>query len=99
MITLFIFELLGPDLPTALYGITASTVPLGNGQAIFGGIHDISAQYTIYHMTCASGDCNILKLYEQLSVPRGFFVVIPVPDFVSGCGAEVKYLLSDLLSS
>lgn len=68
-------------------------MPLGYGQAIFGGIHDDTVQKSIYHMTCMNGDCNILQLYQQLSFTRGFFVVISVPDSVSGCGAEVEYLL------
>ena len=43
-------------------------------------------------MTCVRGVCKILKLDKELSVPRGYLVVVPVPDSMSGCGAEVKYL-------
>ena len=65
---------------------------MGNGQGIFGGFNGHIAQTKIYHMTCVSGECKISKLYRELSVPRGYLLVVPVPDSISGFCAEGKYL-------
>ena len=63
-------------------------VPFGSGQAIIGGTahtSDGGAQGKIYHLTCAQRICKIEKLTDELSLPRGSFVAIPIPDHLSGC--------------
>ena len=81
----------GPDLPNSLYG--HSMVPLGQGQAIIGGIgvdENYAPQAKIYHLTCSHQSCMISLLSKELSVPRGNFVAIPIPDSMSGCISESK---------
>ena len=59
-----------------------SMVKLGKGQAILGG-GDYQAK--IYSMTCSNRNCIISLLDRELSVPKRWFVAIPIPDTISGC--------------
>ena len=91
--TLFIiftlFNILGPELPTQLYG--HSMVSLGFGQAILGGANDFGYQRKIYGLTCSNQIFDISVLSQDLSVPRMYFVAILVPDTISGCVTESKF--------
>ena len=61
-------------------------VRLGKGQAILGGqTSNGDNQAKIYSMTCSNKDCTISLLDRELSVPRRYFVAIPIPDTISGC--------------
>ena len=66
-------------------------VKLGQGQAILGGYsyggNNSSGDYQakIYSMTCSNRNCIISLLNRELSVPKGYFVAIPIPDTISGC--------------
>ena len=65
-------------------------VPLGTQQAIIGGLgkrkgHNIEDQGNIYQVACTNRNCTITKLSQELRVPRGDFVAIPIPDDISGC--------------
>ena len=68
-----------------------SMVKLGQGQAILGGFsyggNNSSGDYQakIYSMTCSNRNCIISLLNRELSVPKGYFVAIPIPDTISGC--------------
>ena len=73
----------GPELPIGIFG--HSMVPFGSGQAIIGGEGDGGVQRKIYHLTCSQRICNIQQMTQELSVPRGYFVAIPIPDHLSGC--------------
>ena len=87
--------ILGPNLPVPLR--YHSMVPLIHGQAVIGGestvngvqiIGDYStgeAQNKIYFLTCSNMICTISTLSQELSVPRYWFVAIPIPDSMSGC--------------
>ena len=83
------FPISGPLLPN-MPTIYHSMVRLGKGQAILGGqaaklgTNDVY-QAKIYSMTCSNRNCNISLLDRELSVPKGFFVAIPIPDTISGC--------------
>jgi hypothetical protein len=80
----------GPDLPIAITG--HSMVTLGLGQAIIGGEDSYYVQQSkIYHMRCSHYICEVLILDKELSVPRGFFVAMPIPDHMSGCISESKF--------
>ena len=79
----FFFQTSGPFLPIPLEGL--SMVKLGKGQAILGGHNDGDFQAKIYSMTCSNRNCIILLLDRELSVPKGWFVAIPIPDTISGC--------------
>ena len=81
----FFFLISGPLLPITLYG--HSMVRLGKGQAILGGHIGSSIVYQakIYSMTCSNRNCTISLLNRELSVPKGDFVAIPIPDTISGC--------------
>ena len=78
------FKTSGPSLPIAL--TYHSMVRLGKGQAILGGqsINNVY-QAKIYSLTCSNRNCIILLLDRELSVPKGWFVAIPIPDTISGC--------------
>ena len=84
----------GPVLPISLMG--HSMVKLGQGQAILGGFsyggNNSSGDYQakIYSMTCSNRNCIISLLNRELSVPKGHFVAIPIPDTISGCITEGK---------
>ena len=73
----------GPLLPTPLR--RHSMVRLGKGQAILGGSNNGVYQTKIYSMTCSNRNCTISLLDRELSVPKGHFVAIPIPDTISGC--------------
>ena len=63
-------------------------VRLGKGQAILGGQSnsvDYVNQAKIYSMTCSNRNCIISLLNRELSVSKGRFVAIPIPDTISGC--------------
>ena len=68
-------------------------VTLGFGQAILGGEGNGDYQRKIYHMKCSDHVCIISVLTKELSVPRGGFVAIPIPDSMSGCisGSKCGY--------
>ena len=62
-------------------------VRLSKGQAILGGFsfNNGGDQDKIYSMDCSNRNCLISTLNRELSVPKGFFVAIPIPDKLSGC--------------
>ena len=62
-----------------------SMVRLGKGQAILGGNRNGDFQTKIYSMGCSNRNCIISLLNRELSVPKGSFVAIPIPDTISGC--------------
>ena len=62
-----------------------SMVNLGKGQAILGGDSGGVFQAKIYSITCSNRNCIISLLNRELSVPKGYFVAIPIPDTISGC--------------
>ena len=86
------FKTSGPLLPIPL--AIHSMVRLGKGQAILGGrtyeSDYKSDQAKIYSMTCSNRNCIISLLERELSVPKGYFVAIPIPDTISGCITDGK---------
>ena len=60
-------------------------VQLGNGQAIIGGYSSDKLHEKIYLFSCTDRNCYIHQLDQVLSVPRLWFVAIPIPDALSGC--------------
>ena len=72
----------GPKLPMGLF--RHAMVELGNGQAIIGGF-GYESQDKIYLFSCMDRNCSIHQLSQELSVPRYWFVAIPIPDTLSGC--------------
>ena len=86
------FMIAGPDLPVKLSG--HSMVALGLGQAVIGG--ESNQQYTkkIYHLVCSREDCGFSKMGQELSIARGSFVAIPIPDIFSGCILEGMLVIS-----
>jgi hypothetical protein len=60
-------------------------VKLGKGQAILGGGSQSGYQNKIYSMNCYNRNCLITLLSSELSVPKGLFVAIPIPDTIAGC--------------
>ena len=90
-LSLFLPIFAGPDLPIAL--ADHSMVTLGLAQAILGGYdeYDNEHQKNIYHFKCSQQICAITTLDQELSVPRGYFVALPVPDSVSGCISDSKF--------
>ena len=81
---------LGPDLPVPLDGHTESTVPLGHGQAILGGLSAYIPQKKIYVINCKKRDCFITTMNQELSYQRSYFVAIPIPDDLAGCVTRGK---------
>ena len=65
-------------------------VKLGKGQAILGGKSNGDYQVEIYSMTCSNRICVISLLDRKLSVPKRYFVAIPIPDTISGCITKGK---------
>ena len=67
-------------------------VRLGKGQAILGGdSNGVTVHHSkIYLMTCSNRNCTIILLNRQLSVPKGFFVAISIPDTITGCITDGK---------
>ena len=85
------FIITGPDLPIAIKD--HSMVSLGFGQAILGGEDNAGIRRTeIYYISCYLQVCKISTLNQQLSVGRSGFVVIPIPDIMSGCISHSKLL-------
>ena len=72
-------------------------IPLGFGQVVLGGFYpNIVAdsnmlQDKIYHITCYDQNCMVSLMNQKLSVPRGYFVAIPMPDSMSECTSESKF--------
>ena len=61
-------------------------VQLGNGLAIIGGwVDGYGPQGKICLMNCMSRNCSISTLSQELSVPRYWFLAIPIPDTIAGC--------------
>ena len=44
----------------------------------------------IYSLTCSNRNCIISLLERELSVQKGYFVAIPIPDTISGCITKGK---------
>ena len=60
-------------------------VLLGKGLAIIGGYGNVNAQDKIHLLSCMNRNCSISTLSQELSVPREFFLAIPIPDTIAGC--------------
>ena len=61
-------------------------VELGNGQAIIGGYSDGYGPHAKIHLfNCMNRNCSISTLNQELSVPRYWFLAIPIPDTIAGC--------------
>ena len=61
-------------------------VQLGNGLAIIGGYGDgYGDQDKIHLLNCMNRNCAISTLNQELSVPRQWFLAIPIPDTIAGC--------------
>ena len=80
---------LGPELPVTIS--RHSMIPLGNGQAIIGGII-ANNEYNnkVYFLTCVNSNLThsnleVSVLNQTLSFPRRSFLAIPIPDTISGC--------------
>ena len=73
----------GPNLPMRLREHTM--VLLGKGLAIIGGYGDVNAQHAIHLLSCMYRNCSISTLSQELSMPRYWFVAIPIPDTITGC--------------
>ena len=69
-------------------------VPFGTGQVILGGYGNGGVQSKIYYITSVHQIFTISVLSKELSVPRSYFVAIPIQDNLSGCISESKYPLS-----
>ena len=67
----------------ALY--THAMVQLGNGLAIIGGYGAGYYQAKIHLLICMNINCSISTLSQELSVPRIWFLAIPIPDTIAGC--------------
>ena len=86
----------GPNMPYKANGL--SMVPLGNGQAICGGrFGDAStiAEYSnqIILLTCSNKRCKMEILPQKLLVSMAFFIMIPIPDTISGCVSKGMYII------
>ena len=66
-------------------------VALGLGQAVLGGFGSSGIRKEIYHITCSQQICMISLLNQELSIPRGYFVAIPIPDSMSGCISNSEF--------
>ena len=67
-------------------------VQLGNGLAIIGGVSDGYIQDKINFLSCLNRNCSISTLSQELSVPRYWFLAIPIPDTIAGCISGGKNL-------
>ena len=77
-----------------------SMVQLGNGQAIIGGESYEYVQSKIHLLNCMNRNCSISTLNQELSVPRQWFLAIPIPDTIAGCisgGKKCQKNVSDFL--
>ena len=80
-------------------------VPLGEGQVIMGGLADFgiidnefAMQNKMYLIVCANRICVLSTMTQELTIHRRFFIVIPIPDAISGCISNGKVFgLSNLL--
>ena len=95
---IFPYQYLGPNLPIPLQ--YHSMVPLIHGQAIIGGNSGTGTQINekIYFLTCSNMICTVSTLSQELSVPRHYFVAIPIPDSMSGCISGGKKAILFLMS-
>ena len=87
----------GPKLPMRLF--RHAMVQLGNGLAIIGGSGDGNIQAKIHLLICLNRNCSITTLSQELSVPRFWFLAIPIPDKIAGCisgGKKCQKKLPDL---
>ena len=91
-VKIYFFQTSGPLLPMPLNA--HSMVRLGKGQAILGGQSNVDYQAKIYSMTCSNRNCIISLLDRELSVPKGNFVAIAIPDETSGCITGGKMVLN-----
>ncbi len=75
----------GPKLP--IHRESHAMVQLGNGQAIIGGWMEWNgiSQDKIHLFSCTNRNCSIHQLDQVLSLPRAWFVAIPITDTLSGC--------------
>jgi hypothetical protein len=67
-----------------------SMVQLGNGQAIIGGTGGGYIQANIHLLNCMNRICSISTLSQELSVPRQWFLALPIPDTITGCISQGK---------
>ena len=84
-------------MPIGLY--KHAMVQLGNGLAMIGGYGDGKNQAKIYLLNCMNRNCSISTLTQELSVPRQWFLAIPIPDTIAGCisgGKKSKKEVPDL---
>jgi hypothetical protein len=76
-----------------------SMVRLGKGQAILGGNRNGDFQTKIYSMGCSNRNCIISLLNRELSVPKGWFVAIAIPDTISECITGGNQIFQSTLKS
>ena len=72
-------------MPTPIYGHGESVVSVGNGQAFIGGATSNGLPSKVSLLKCSNRYCTFSLLKKDVSVPRSFSVVIPIPDQISGC--------------
>ena len=72
-------------------------VPLGEGQVIMGGLADFDIidnefviQNKMYLIVCANRICVLSPMTQELTIHRRSFIVIPIPDAISGCISNGK---------
>ena len=67
-------------------------VVLGLGQVIIGGYDsNYIVQSKIYHLKCSQHNWDVTVLVKELSIPRGDFMAITIPDKIAGCISESKF--------
>ena len=76
-VSTYIFLFTGPKLPLEIKDHTM--VQLGNGQALIG------ENGKIHLLSCMNRECSISILTQELSVPRYWFLAIPIPDTIAEC--------------
>ena len=74
-------------------------VLLGKGLAIIGGYGNVNAQDKIHLLSCMNRNCSISTLSQELSMPRYWFVAIPIPDTITGCITGGKNIFKKLPDS
>ena len=72
-------------MPTPIYGHGESVVSVGNGQAFIGGATNNGLPSKVFLLKCSNRHCTFSLLNKDVSIPRSFSVVIPIPDQISGC--------------
>ena len=70
-------------------------VPLGEGQVVMGGIatiidNEVAIQNKMYLIVCANRTCLLSQMSQELTIHRRGFIVIPIPDAISGCISNGK---------